>query len=110
MRSLNPGIKRVADRIYNSDPVKFKRLVVWIKQAEKYNYSTPVIVAALLRFEPYAKVADPWYPYLDKIIKKVEGDFNMGAARIDHERHKEEIRELSKTFGPNVLNLVKTMG
>jgi hypothetical protein len=96
---LNPEIKAVADRIYACDTKKFKRLVVWIKQAQKYNYSDPVIIGALLRFEPHAKTIDKgWYQYLDKIIAKVNADFNMGSSFREHERQNWDERELAKAF------------
>ncbi len=94
---MNEDIKRVADRIYYSNPKKFVRLVVWIRQAEKYKFETVVIVTALERFEKYAaSVGDNWYPYLDKLIKKVDGDINADRSLSEHELHKEEVRDASK--------------
>lgn len=96
---MNPAIKAVADRIYACDTKKFKRLVVWIKQAQKYNYSDPVIIGALLRFEKHAKSVDKgWYPYLDKIIDKVNKDFNMGSSVREHERQNWDERELASVL------------
>ena len=97
---MNPGIKAVADRIYACDTKKFKRLVVWIKQAQKYDYSDPIIIAALLRFEPYARGVDPKavWPYLDKIIAKVNADFNMGSSFREHERQNWDERELASVL------------
>jgi hypothetical protein len=95
---LDPGIKAVADRIYQSDRVKFQKLVVWIKQAEKNGWQTNVVTLALERFEPYAGQVEQWYPYLDKLIYKADKDINRDFHEAEHKRHKEEIRELSKSL------------
>ena len=89
--------------MYLINPVKFKRLVVWIKQAEKNNYEPAVIIAALDRFLPYAQDIENWYPYLDKICYKAYADLNQDEVFAEHDRRKEELREASKTLGSNFL-------
>jgi len=93
-RELNPKIKEVADRIYSSDRKKFDRLVVWIKQAQQQCYRDDVIAEALLQFERYAGGVRDWYPYLDKIIDKVEKDLNAKEAQRLSEQGKEELKEI----------------
>jgi len=88
--TLSPKIKEAADKVYQVDRAKFKRLVVWIKQAQKYNFSEDAIILALDRFLPYAKDIDNWYPYLDKIIEKAVKDIN---ARESLELHKQRLAE-----------------
>lgn len=95
-RQLAPGIKAVADRIYQSDPKKFARLIVWIKQAQKEGFAEPVVVMALERFEPHRGAIDNWYPYLDKLIYKADQDYNRDYHEAQHDERKEEIRALSK--------------
>ena len=93
---MDEHIKRVADRIYASDTRKFIRLIVWIRQAQKYHYSDEVITKALLEFEPYAGSVDKgWYPYLDKIINKVRGDYDKRQSDQEHEQRKQGERELA---------------
>lgn len=103
-KTLDPQIKEVADRIYNSDPQKFSRLIVWIKQAEQQRFVPEVIVSSLTRFEPYAHSVANWYPYLDKLIYKTDRDFNRDAHDAAHEARKEEMRDLSKS---PILEIVK---
>ena len=92
---MDQEIKRVADRIYASDQQKFIRLIVWIKQAQKYHYSNEVITQALIDFEPYAgSVNKGWYQYLDKIIDKVSADCAKRQSDMEHESRKQHEREL----------------
>ena len=93
-RELDPNIREVADRIYSSDRKKFDRLVVWIKQAQQQCYRDDVIAEALLQFERYAGGVRDWYPYLDKIIDKVEKDLNAKEAQRLSEQGKEELKEI----------------
>lgn len=95
MVKLDPEVRAAADKIYEIDTVKFRRLVIWIKQAEKNQYSTASIVCALKDFLPYAKETKIWYPYLDKLIVKAEK--NLGAAASDriHAQLREETAKLA---------------
>ena len=95
-KELDPTVKLWADKVYQSNPAKFRKLIVWIKECEKFNF-TPVMVAmALERFFPYRDQIDQWYPYLDKLVKKAEGDINRDQHLLEHEQHKEEVRQASK--------------
>lgn len=95
-KELDPRIKAPADRIYKSNPLKFQRLIQWIKQAEKYRYPAPVIAETLERFEARAGDVANWYGYLDKMIEKIKGDYNRDQSVHEHERHKAELREAVK--------------
>jgi len=92
-RELDQRIKEPADRIYKSDRKKFDRLIAWIKQAQRYKYSDEVIGLTLVAFERYVPVVQDWWPYLDRIIDKMEKDVNARQAQKDHERFKEELKE-----------------
>jgi hypothetical protein len=86
---IDPEIKAAADPVYNSDPVKFARLIVWIKQAEKAKYSKPAIVKSLRDFLPYAaSVNGEWWAYLDKLIYKAEPNLNSRQFEKEHEQRK----------------------
>jgi hypothetical protein len=98
VRTLDPRIKEIADRIFNSNKPKFLRLIVWVKQAQKHNFEDQVIVAALERFEPYCAEIEQWYPYLDKLIYKADQDINRDRHDAKHAAYKEEVREASKLF------------
>jgi len=88
---LDPAIKLHSDTIYQSDPTKFKRLIVWISQAKQQKFSNQVIAEALRRFIPYAAEANPWWPYLDTILFKAEKD--LAAAEFD-QRHEQTKRDM----------------
>jgi hypothetical protein len=86
---LDPEIKRAADLIYNTDKVKYERLVRWIAQAQKQKFSNPAIVASLTRFLPYAgKVNGEWWGYLDRIIYKEAANQNAAEHEREHSERK----------------------
>jgi len=99
--NLDENIKAVADRIYASNPERFKKLITWIKQAQKFHYSDPIITEALLRFEPRAGEAARWYPYLDRIIDKVRADYDKRQSDHEHESRKQGERELANSLKLN---------
>jgi len=107
-RVLDPRIKVVADRIFKSDPVKFVRLVVWIKDAESKQYPAEVIVAALEQFEPYAAKINPWYAYLSKIVLRVNQNFNAAQAVAEHVRYNQQLADDAKVIG--IKGLIKGIG
>ena len=95
-KELDPTVKLWADKVYQSNPAKFRKLIVWIKECEKYNFTPTMVAMALERFFPYRDQIDQWYPYLDKLVKKAEGDINRDQHLLEHEQHKEEVRQASK--------------
>lgn len=106
-KELDPRIRVWADKVYLTDKKKFAKLIVWIKECEKYNYEPVVIAAALERFLPYAASPEVqnWYVYLDKILLKTDKDINRDRHEAEHNRKKEETREASKIT--NLRNWVK---
>lgn len=93
---LDESIKLWADAIYETDPVKFGRLVQWIKAAER-TYSDSVVASALQRFLPHAAEVGEWWGYLDRILDKEEGKANGSESEAGSEWHKREEREWLKT-------------
>jgi hypothetical protein len=91
---LDPRIRKWADKIYESDPEKYRGLVTWIKAAER-TYDTIIIAYALESFLPMAATVDPWWPYLDKLLDKEEGKFNAREAEARSDNHKTEVGELA---------------
>jgi hypothetical protein len=64
--------KPAVRRIYNTDPTRFARLMVWVNATKRLSYPDTVIQHALERFEEFdrgTKVED-WWPYVQKILKK----------------------------------------
>jgi len=77
-RKLDEVIKASADPIYKSNPEKFARLIVWIKEKEKRDYPVEVITTTLRLFWEYeqkSKIAD-WWPYINRIFSKQYGRWN----------------------------------
>ena len=95
-----PIFQEWQDRIESIDKVKFKRLVVWVRAAAR-TYQPETIAAALKQFEAAASgVSNDWWPYLDRILDKVEGDANARDAKAEHEaRVKAEAEYCRATFG-----------
>jgi hypothetical protein len=101
MASMNliPELKKETDRLYNSDPVKFKRLAAWVAQGRKHGYLETDMAAALREFWDYRHI-DEWYPYLDTVLEKVVKDVSSKTATQAHEREKAELAE----WGRNARN------
>src|SRR5262245_36365471 len=104
-RSMNliPALKEIADKLYNSDTEKFKRLAKWINQGRKYNHLEENMAIALWGLwealqNPKVEVLD-WYPYADKILDDVEKDRGAAASDREHQRHKDEVREFVEKLG-----------
>ena len=68
---LDLAIKEVCGRIYESDRVKYRRLIQWVKAMQKFDYSDVVIADALKAFEPYKNIDGQWWPYLNVCLSKV---------------------------------------
>ena len=69
---LDPVIKQVCSRIYESDRVKYHRLIQWVKTMQSKLYTDKQIADTLILFEPYAaNVDNHWWAYLHKLLTKV---------------------------------------
>ena len=95
--NLSEELKIETDRLYYSDPVKFKRLAAWVAQGRKHGYSEPDMAEALREFWGYRAI-DEWYPYLDTILTKVEKNRNRDGAVLEHELHEAEDKETARRF------------
>src|SRR3990167_6798296 len=95
---LDHKIKEVADRIYNSDPQKFARLVVWIKSVQKQSFKNEHIALALESFESYAKDISDWYPYLSKVVNLVRNQSNGSGAGWDAQKFKNDEKAWLRDF------------
>jgi len=95
---LDHKIKEVADRIYNSDPQKFARLVVWIKSVQKQSFKNEHIALALESFESYAKDISDWYPYLSKVVNRVRNQSNGSGAGWDAQKFKNDEKAWLRDF------------
>ncbi len=104
-RNLEPELKEIADKVYFSDTVKFKKLIVWIEQGRKFGALESDMAETLRQFWDY-RFIDEWYPYLDSILEKVRADRNMRASDSEHGALKAS--ELKR--GEGFLTLVKGVG
>jgi hypothetical protein len=102
--NLTPELKAIADKVYYSDPVKFKRIAAWIGQGRKHGYPESEMTEALSQFWEY-RFIDDWFPYLDEILDKVHKDRGMRESQAEHQRQMYELMQGSKS-GPT-LALVK---
>lgn len=95
-RKLSDDIKLAADPIYWSNPEKFQRLIVWIKEKEKRDYPAEVITTSLRLFwerEQKSKVAD-WWPYLNRIFSKQWAAWNEKQAAMHKAADASFVRDL----------------
>jgi hypothetical protein len=92
-KRIDPEIKKWSDQIYQTDPRKYARLVVWIRAACRH-HTVIVVAASLERFAPYAGEVTDWWPYLDKILDKTEAIKNARDSETDSERHKRDLKDI----------------
>lgn len=81
-RKLTADLKAAADPIYGSDPKKFQRLIVWIKDKQKRDYADEIIGDSLKAFwemEKKSKIKD-WWPYIERIFTKAYARWNEAQA------------------------------
>ena len=95
---LNARIKEVADKIYQTDLVGFKRLVVWIKSKQRDRFSDEVIALTLEQFEPHASKVKDWWPYLDQVAVRVRNQTNGKAAEKSWEQFKNDEKQWLREF------------
>ena len=79
-RLLDPKIKEICSRIYESDPERYRQLINWVKKQQKKEYTDPMIADALRAFEPYKDTNAHWWPYLDKVLAKIYTKAKQGEA------------------------------
>lgn len=92
-KDLDPKVRYWADQIYATDRQKFRRLVVWLRTAEKENYAPHVVATSLEQFFPYAGEVRDWWPFLTKMLNKAEGQLNARDSEAQHARRKKEERD-----------------
>jgi hypothetical protein len=102
MTSMNliPELKKETDRLYYSDPVKFKKLAKWVAESRKNKFLETDMAEALREFWDYRAVTE-WYEYLDSILIRIDKDRNRDESLAEHEHFKNE--PIAKTM----LELVK---
>ena len=94
-KKLSAIIKPVSDRLYNSNPERFKNLVKWIWKREKDGYEDMDIAASLVALEDREKKLGPvgdWWAWLD-------GTGSDGMKAIDRKRTERLQAESAKYKG-----------
>ena len=91
MASMNliPELKKETDRLYYSDPVKFRKLAKWVAESRANKFLETDMAEALRQFWDYRAVTD-WYEYLDSILIRIDKDRNRDESLAEHERFKNE--------------------
>ena len=97
---LDPAIKEVCSKIYESNPVRFRQLINWVKRKQKLEYTDLMITDALKAFEFHMDVTD-WWPYLDKILAKLYIIGQQNEAGL--------YKRMSKTELTKVGNILRTI-
>jgi phage replication O-like protein O len=97
---LDPKIKEVTDLLFRRHREKFikGRVMTWIGEAQKHHYSVDLIAETLRSFVPHAGEIESWYPYLDKIINRLDKDRNRDIHEAEHERLKSEEAQFAKEW------------
>ncbi len=101
MKPLDPTIKSWTDKIYNVDKIKYRDLIKWVRAAER-TYTVEDIAYALGQFYERAYTVGPkWWPYLDRILDKVEGQNNARQSEAQHYENIQAEKDWARTFKAN---------
>lgn len=72
--TLHERLMAVADRIYQRDRARFRKLLVWILTSRKSNWSDARIYQALLALDKREAAGAPvalWWGWLNKALEKI---------------------------------------
>lgn len=72
-RKLEPGLRAVIDKIYRRDPVRYKRVIVWVKRCQKLGWKDEAIREAATMGDSFIDGAPNWFAYLTKLLPKAAG-------------------------------------
>jgi len=97
---MNSEVKELVERIYRIDTRKLRGIAGWVIAAER-TYSQQIIAASLKEFEPYAVgLKTRWWPYLDRIIERLEAKQSGRESEAEHVTRKEAEADFARdTFG-----------
>lgn len=69
-KKLEGELKVICAKIYESNPVKFHRIVIWVYRTQKAGYKDEVLAEVLKMFYPYCGRVDGWWKYLNSLLAK----------------------------------------
>jgi len=96
--NLPEAIKVWTDRIYAINESRFARLPSWVRRSQKRNFTTDEIAQALEQFLPHASEIEDWYPYLDRILRKIYMDNNRDQHLREHKEYKKDFVGVADIF------------
>jgi len=67
-RKLSPELKLAVDRIYQSDPHRYARLVLWIWRNQRLGRSDETLLKAIFLAGNYIHGARDWWKYLTSLL------------------------------------------
>jgi hypothetical protein len=93
-RKLNPLIAAQTALIYQSDPIRYKRLITFVWHCQKQGWPDEAIAEALKLAQPGIHAADSWWKYLTSLLKKAKGR----ATEAESTRYKTEVGSIAGEF------------
>jgi hypothetical protein len=105
-QNLSVVLKTQTDRLFNSDPERYKRqrMAAWIEET-RIDFKESDMAEAISQLYLVRDDVEDWYPWLDKVVEGIDGKREKAEekARVDefereHERRKALEREFSKQW------------
>jgi hypothetical protein len=102
---LSPALRQQTDRYYFSDPVKFKKLIVWVNQGRKAGWSDADMADCLQACWDYRHVSGDddsnlgrpvWWAYFDTVLVQRKAKANARQSESEASQYKTELAETAK--------------
>ena len=71
-KTLNPIIAALTAPIYEYDPIRYRRLILWVWTQQQAGWPDEAIAKALELAKPHIHQASNWWPYLTKLLPKAK--------------------------------------
>ena len=109
--SAPPGDRIAAsvERLYQANPRRFGKLVVWVRTAFKRTYDPQDVAAALEKLEEMERRGigpEPWWPYM---VKMLQGIWRKRAL-AEHETYKRSSPNSMKAVLREILRRLEGQG
>lgn len=72
-KKLSPMVAEQTAPIYSRDPVRYKRLCLWVWTQQRQGWPDEAIAGALSAAQPWIDNADDWWKYLTFLLPKAKG-------------------------------------
>lgn len=93
-KKLNPLIATVTAPIYARDPIRYRRLCLWVWKQQQQRWPDEAIALSLKMADPYVDRVQNWWTYLTSLLPKAKAQ----SVEIESTAHKSADMALAGQF------------